>query len=100
MEGIWLASYLALWFMVLLEGVLVFILFRELGVRILHTSSGAMRDGIALGDAAPRIGTTAGALAPSAAQTWSLIVFGSSRCEPCRAIAPDLRQFALEHRAR
>jgi thiol-disulfide isomerase/thioredoxin len=95
MSGLWLVSYLALWVLVLFLGVLVFILFHELGVRVLHTAEATTRDGIALGEQAP----LRQPLPVPAVGRLTLLVFGSPLCGPCRALIPDLNAFARKHRA-
>lgn len=92
MDGIWLASYVALWLVVLFEGSLVFVLFRELGVRMLHTSSATARDGLPLGTTAPVFGDRS-----PRAGVLTMLVFGSPQCAPCRELVPQLNQFAARH---
>ena len=53
MEGIWLVSFIALWIIVILEGVLIVLLYRQLGVLYLGSASGVSRDGLAVGSPAP-----------------------------------------------
>ena len=53
MEGPWLASYIALWVIVALQGVAIFLLLRQLGIMYLGTAQGVARDGIAPGTTAP-----------------------------------------------
>src|SRR5260370_7917998 len=55
MTGLWLASYLALWAVVLVELVTIAILFRQLGLRLLNSAAGMSRTGIAVGRHAPSL---------------------------------------------
>ncbi len=95
MSGLWLASYVVLWLLVLFLGVLVFILFHELGVRVLHTSEATTRDGVPVGEPAP----LRPPLPVPSPDRLTLLVFGSPQCGPCRALVPDLNVFARRQRA-
>ena len=53
MSGIWLVSYIALWAIVLFQGVVIFVLLRQLGVIYLGTARGVANDGLAVGTEAP-----------------------------------------------
>lgn len=102
MSGPWLASYIALWAVVMLQGVAIFVLLRQLGIMYLGTAQGIARDGLAAGDRAPEF--TLPALSggtvtlPDFHGLRLLIVFGSASCAPCRALIPDLNAFAQEKR--
>lgn len=101
MNGLWLASYVSLWLFVLLEGVLLFVLFHELGVRALRTAEGISRDGIAIGAMAPVLEAfdpDGRELAIPKIGLETLLVFGSRTCPPCKQLAPDLNTFARRHR--
>lgn len=93
MEGIWLASYVALWAFVLLQAVVLFVVLRELGIRVLNTAAAASRDGLSIGLRVPEIAAIA-ARSDRTQDRWSLLVFGSHRCGPCQALAPELNVFA------
>lgn len=99
MSDLWLASYVALWCLVLFEGILIFVLIRELGLRVLSSSADAIsRDGLAIGAEAPALEvlTSQGerrVLLPTD-ERGLLVVFGSRRCQPCRTLVPDLNRFA------
>lgn len=100
MSGIWLVSYIALWAVVLLQGVIIFVLLRQLGLMYLGTAQGVSRDGLAVGERAPDFavqaleGTTL-SLADFSGRSL-LLVFGSANCAPCRTLIPDLNVFARE----
>jgi methylamine dehydrogenase accessory protein MauD len=100
MSGVWLASYVVLWAVVLFQGLVIFILLRQLGLMYLGTARGVAHDGLALGESAPDF-----TLRGLKGQTISLadfrglplvLVFGSPNCVPCRALVPDLNSFARE----
>jgi len=105
MTDIWFASYLALWALVLVEGALIFVLMRELGVRLLKSSAEVIsRDGLAVGTELPRVEAVTvedrqTLIAPAPGRQL-LLVFGSRRCQPCRTLAPDLNRFAHLHSPR
>jgi methylamine dehydrogenase accessory protein MauD len=102
MEGPWLASYIALWIIVALQGVAIFLLLRQLGIMYLGTAQGVARDGIAPGTKAPDFslpaldGSTVSLRAMRGLPT--VLVFGSSNCNPCRSLVPELNDFAAELR--
>ncbi len=100
MSGIWLVSYLALWAVVLFQGVVIFLLLRQLGVMYLGTAQGVARDGLSVGERAPDF-----TLPDLEGRTVSLadfrghpllLVFGSPTCVPCQRLIPDLNVFAHE----
>jgi methylamine dehydrogenase accessory protein MauD len=100
MSGIWLASYIVLWAVVLFQGAVIFLLLRQLGVIYLGTAQGVSRDGIATGERAPEFalrGIDGRNIAlPDFRGTPLLLVFGSPTCGPCKGLIPDLNAFARE----
>ena len=102
MSGPWLASYVALWAVVLFQGLVIFILLRQLGVIYLGTAQGVARDGLSQGQRAPEFSlpTLDGqAVALSGFRGMPLLlVFGSPSCAPCKNLLPDLEAFATEKR--
>ena len=102
MSGPWLASYIALWAVVLFQGFAIFVLLRQLGLMYLGTAQGVARDGIAAGERAPDFTVTGldGAQLSLAALLGRplLLVFGSPSCGPCKGLIPDLNVFARERR--
>ena len=92
MEGVWLVSYVALWALVLFEAMVISLLVRELGMRLLSTAASRMNDGIQLGKRAPLVGT-----ADALPEGSRFLIFGSARCGPCRTLAPDINRFARKH---
>ena len=103
MSGAWLASYIALWAVVLFQGVVIFLLLRQLGVMYLGTAQGVARDGLPVGRSAPEftVQDVQGRQLSLAdfRGTSLLLIFGSANCAPCRALIPDLNVFAEERRS-
>lgn len=103
MNGVWLTSYVVLWGIVLFQGLVIFVLMRQLGIIYLGTAQGVGRDGIAAGQRAPdfTLPDLAGGLRSLAAFRGRslLLVFGSTSCAPCRGLVPDLNAFAQTHAA-
>lgn len=102
MSGAWLASYIALWAVVLFQGLVIFLLLRQLGIMYLGTAQGVARDGLAVGQRAPDFALPAldgrtVALADFLSRPL-LLIFGSPNCAPCRSLIPDLNAFAREKR--
>lgn len=102
MSGAWLASYVALWAVVLLQGFVIFVLLRQLGVIYLGTAQGVARDGLPVGQRAPDFtATDLEGQAVSLADFRGLpllLIFGSPNCAPCRQLIPDLNLLARERR--
>jgi methylamine dehydrogenase accessory protein MauD len=101
MSGIWLITYIALWGIVLFQGLVIFVLMRQLGIIYLGTAQGVARDGIAPGQRAPDFALpdlSGGIRTLADFQGRSLLlVFGSTSCAPCRGLVPDLNVFAKQH---
>ncbi|MGI8589311.1 MAG: TlpA family protein disulfide reductase [Chloroflexia bacterium] len=101
MEGIWLVSYIILWLLVLGLGVLVFLLYRQLGILYLGSAEGVSRDGLAVGTAAPdfslgdQYGNTQRLSDYRGKPTF--LVFGSPSCTPCRVLLPQMDDWAAAH---
>ena len=100
MSGIWLASYIALWAVVLFQGVVIFVLLRQLGVIYLGTAQGVANDGLDVGTEAPDFtvsGLNGEPLSLASFRGSSLVlIFGSPTCAPCRGLIPDLNAFARD----
>jgi len=101
MEGIWLVSYIVLWVLVLGLCLLVFLLYRQLGIMYLGSAEGVSRDGLAKGTPAPDFSLTDqyGRVQHLAANRGrpTLLVFGSPSCSPCRVLFPQLEDWAQHH---
>lgn len=102
MSGPWLVSYIALWAVVLFQGLVIFILLRQLGVIYLGTAQGVAGDGLSPGERAPEFALPdldGREVALSGFRGLPLLlVFGSPSCGPCKALVPDLETFAAEKR--
>jgi hypothetical protein len=95
MTGVWLASYVVLWVLVVLLGALILVLFRQFGLRSLTTVEGISRDGYPIGAAlSPPIGVDHG----NGRRRKALMVFVSVACRPCHDLMPDLSSFLTEKR--
>ncbi|MDQ2805338.1 MAG: redoxin domain-containing protein [Chloroflexota bacterium] len=98
MDGIWLVSFIILWIIVLVEGVLIVLLYRQLGILYLGSASGVSRDGLAVGNPAPdfQLTDTNGTVQSLTAYRGRpvLLLFGSAHCDPCRRLLPGLEEFA------
>jgi methylamine dehydrogenase accessory protein MauD len=101
MEGIWLISYIVLWLLVLALGILVFLLYRQLGIMYLGSAEGVSRDGLDRGVRAPDF-----TLSDQHGEKHQLsryrgkpviLVFGSPHCNPCRTLLPQLHEWAAAH---
>jgi len=102
MSGAWLVSYIVLWGVVFFQGVLIFLLLRQLGVMYLGTAQGIARDGLAVGKRAPDFTVPDLEGRPLTLSQFRgrslLLVFGAANCKPCQNLMPDLNAFAEEHR--
>ena len=100
MSGIWLVSYVALWAVVLFQGIVIFVLVRQLGVIYLGTAQGVANDGLDVGKEAPDFslfGLDGEPLSLASFRgTPLLLIFGSPTCAPCRGLIPDLNSFARD----
>jgi methylamine dehydrogenase accessory protein MauD len=102
MEGIWLISYIVLWLFVIALGVLVLLLYRQLGIMYLGTAEGVSRDGLARGTRAPDFNLTDQYGQPQRLSSYRgttpvLLLFGSPHCSPCRILLPQLHDWARQH---
>lgn len=101
MQGIWFITYLALWILVLAQSFVLVVLLRQLGLRLLNSTAGISRDGLAIGS--PAIPILAvdhhgrPLTLPTANRRDALLVFGSVNCGPCQRLLPDLTQFSADH---
>jgi methylamine dehydrogenase accessory protein MauD len=101
MSGPWLISYIVLWGIVFVQGAVIFLLLRQLGMMYLGTAQGVARDGLAPGTPAPDFAVQAlDGRGLSLADFRGLplfVIFGSPTCGPCKALIPDLNVFAQEY---
>jgi methylamine dehydrogenase accessory protein MauD len=101
MEGVWLVSYIVLWLLVLGMGVLILLLYRQLGIMYLGSAEGVSRDGLNKGTQAPDFSLTDqyGNLQRLINYRGrpTLLLFGSPHCSPCRTLLPQLHDWASAH---
>ncbi len=101
MEGVWLVSYIVLWLLVLGMGVLILLLYRQLGIMYLGSAEGVSRDGLNKGTQAPDFSLTDqyGNLQRLINYRGrpTLLLFGSPHCSPCRTLLPQLHEWAAAH---
>jgi thiol-disulfide isomerase/thioredoxin len=94
-DGVWVASYVALWVLVTVLAVTVLALLRQIGV--LHARLSPMGthfagEGPDLGSAAPPAGV------PYDASALTVLAFTSPTCTLCRELAPSLDAFRRQYR--
>jgi methylamine dehydrogenase accessory protein MauD len=101
MEGIWLVSYIVLWILVIGLGILVLLLYRQLGIMYLGTAEGVSRDGLDRGTRAPDFSLTDQYGAVQRLGDYKgkplALIFGSPNCGPCRNLIPELLDWARRH---
>ena len=101
MEGVWLVSYIVLWILVLAMGVLILLLYRQLGIMYLGSAEGVSRDGLARGTQAPDFSLTDQYGNQQRLSNYrgrpTLLLFGSPHCSPCRTLLPQLHEWAAAH---
>jgi methylamine dehydrogenase accessory protein MauD len=102
MPVIFYVSYVAMWVLLLVIGILVLLLYRHFGLMALGTVDGIRRDGLPVGTRVPSI---SGITAQGEVKEWipstthpSLLAFVSPDCGPCAAILPFINQLVLSHR--
>ncbi len=90
--GVWVASYVALWVAVLVLGLTVVALLRQIGV--LHARLAPM--GVHFAGEGPDLGAPAPSVDGHAyrADRVTLVAFTSPSCEVCRRLEPSLRALA------
>jgi len=91
-------SYIVLWLLLLVMGILVLLLYRHFGLVSMGTLEGVQRDGVPVGEQAPPV---PGISADGEPVTWrpgpepALLIFASPECEPCQAVLPHVRRLAM-----
>ncbi len=95
---IFYVSYIAMWMLLLIEGLLLLLVYRHFGLAALATIEGVQRDGLKVGDSAFPI---EGVTAQGEQIQWSpgsgrscLLAFVSPNCSPCERILPSILQLA------
>jgi methylamine dehydrogenase accessory protein MauD len=101
-EGVWLVAYVIMWVFLIFLGVLVFVLFHELGRTHLGTSGATLRDGLRAAAKAPPFA----ALGESGktvnfdpvGDKATFLIFGTPDCRVCQDLVPALEEF-VAHRS-
>lgn len=98
MSNIFYVSYIAMWALLLIEGLLLLLVYRHFGLAALGTVEGIQRDGLPVGEhVLPFEGVTAKGESinwiPQAGRSY-LLAFVSPDCGPCERIIPSLLQLA------
>jgi methylamine dehydrogenase accessory protein MauD len=98
MSTLFYASYGALWLLFLVQAVLLFLVYRHLGLVLLSTAEGIQRDGLGVGEVAPAV---SGVTPDGQDVRWApqpgrseLLVFASPDCEPCAEVFPYINEVA------
>jgi thiol-disulfide isomerase/thioredoxin len=98
MSGIFVASYVTLWILVVVLAVLVILMYRHFGMMSMGTLEGVQRDGLPLGSQAPTIG---GITADGVDRAWEprtgrpqVLLFAAPDCEPCATVMPIVNKMA------
>lgn len=98
MPTIFYVSYIVLWVLLILQGILLMLIYRHFGLMALSTAEGVQRDGLSVGVLAP---TIRGAAVDGTITEWQpsaghshLLVFAAPDCGPCTKILPTLTQLA------
>ncbi len=93
--GFWIASYVALWLTVIVLGIAIFALLRQIGVlhvRLSPLGTHFAGEGPELGSIAPEVGVE------YRAATLTVLAFTSPTCVVCRELKPSLEAFRRQYR--
>lgn len=100
MSGVMLATYIALWVIVVGQTILILVLYRQLGIMVMGTSRGVNDSGIPVGRRLPAL-----SLRTLADEEWTpalhsdrplLVFFGGHYCESCKEVLPYLEELRSE----
>jgi len=101
MPTIFYVSYVALWLLLLVGGLLLLLVYRHFGLIALGTADGVQRDGLPVGEVAPALN---GVASEGRTVRWEtqrgrpgLPIFASPDCEPCADVLPYVNQLAAIH---
>jgi len=101
MSSGWQLLVIALWLVVIVQGGLILLLYRQFGLDYLGRSEARSRDGLPLRSAAPswELLDENGVVQSSTALRGDplLLVFADLSCPPCRKLLPELEEFATQH---
>jgi hypothetical protein len=88
-----MASYLLLWAIVMVQGLVIVFLTRQLGAAILGTRDAIERDGIPVGKSVPSIegvGAEGRTVRPLRTGQWSVLIYAAPTCGICLDMLPTL----------
>jgi methylamine dehydrogenase accessory protein MauD len=89
-------SYVLLWLLLVVMGILVFLLYRQHGLMLMNTLDGVARDGPEVGSVAPPLSALGDEVAQveesSASPRPTFVFFAAPECEPCRQIIPHINE--------
>lgn len=92
MNGFFYVSYVAMWLLLLVEGILIVLLYRHIGVQALGTADGIQRDGLSIGEIAPPVSgltqTGERVVWPQRPERARLLLFVAPECAPCARVLP------------
>lgn len=93
-------SYVALWAVVLLEGIALLLVLRGVGTIFLNTREGINRDGLPLGSQTPDlVATDASGRQRSFGEfrgRWLVLIFASPTCQICLKLVPELQDLRAD----
>ena len=90
-------THVALWIVVVTQGVILFLLLRSVGTVFLNTGEGVSRDGVSVGTRAPDFTAIDAAGTNRSLRDylgrWTVLIFASPTCQICWRLVPKLREF-------
>lgn len=97
----WIIAYGVQWGFLVLLGVLVFVLYHELGRSYLGTAEATTRDGLRVGLRAPRFHAIDAQgshveFSPQS-ESYTMLIFGAIGCSFCEQLLPELDAFQHEY---
>lgn len=102
MSGLWLASHVLLWVLVVVEAILLIALMRQVGTLLLRVGTSTAFDaggGPAIGAEAPWVPLEAGDVDGGTDGRATMLVFVSLGCGMCDVLAPGLSTIASAYAA-
>lgn len=101
MDQAWQVALLVLWGIVIVQGLFLVFLYRQVGINLLNRAAAIDRDGLPVGSEAPDVNAIGldGSIVRLAQlrSGLQLVIFGSPTCRPCRGLLPIFVEFAREH---
>lgn len=101
-DSVWVVAFVSVWILLLVEGLFLLFLYRQVGLHLLNRVEAVNRDGLKLGSAVPSTALLDAKGHPVRISHFSpsqyLLIFGSATCIPCKTLLPDLFDFAHSHR--